>query len=189
MKTIQTKNYILTLVYLVIIIALVVFGILPHVNELSANQSEYSETKNTLDATLKKYTQLAELAKSEQEILSVKEDVDELVPDDQNTSDFVVKLEALAKDLAIPDYISSISTNQASSTSATTSAAKKKEDSKKEISYSISFSSNYTTIESFLDKLYNFPRFSTIKNINITGYNSELDTLNFKTNGTLYYGK
>ncbi len=188
MKTVQTKNYIVAIVYLVIILGLLMFGILPYINKLSANQSEYSQTKEDLNLTLKKYTQLIELSKKEQEIVSIKEDIFELIPETQNSADFVVKLEALAKELSIPDYISSISTSQAASTTKKTSAQKKK-DVKKEVGYSIGFASNYTTVKSFLDKLYNFPRYTTIKNINISGYNSEIDTLNFKVNGVIYYGK
>jgi len=188
MKTIQTKNYIVAVVYLLIIVGLIIFGVLPYINKLSANQSEYNQTRNKLDLTLKKYTQLVDLSKNEQEILSVKEDVFELIPDTENTADFVVKLEALAKDLFIPDYISTISTSQTVSTAKKTTAQKKK-DPKKEVGYSIGFVSNYTTIESFLDRLYNFPRYTTIKNINISGYNAEVDTLNFKVNGVIYYGK
>jgi len=189
MKAIKTKNYVMFLVYLLIIIVLFIFGILPYFNKLSANQSEYSQTKDALDLTLKKYTQLTELAKNEQEIKSTKEEVYKLLPDSEDTSDFVVKLEALAKDLSIPDYISSISTSQTTATTTKVSSQQKKQKDKKEISYSIGFSSNYSTIESFLDKLYDFPRFNTIKDINISGYNSDQDTLNFRTNGTLYYGK
>ena len=187
MKLINTKNYVVTVIYILIIVALIVFGIFPYINTLSANQSKYNETRDSLNATLKKYTQLSELAKNEQEIVSTKKDVYELIPDNEETADFVVKLEALAKELTIPEYINSISTSQIMSTSSSSKTPKK--DAKKEVSYSIGFTSNYTTIQSFLEKLYNFPRFTTIKNINISGYNSEEDTLSFKLNGVIYYGK
>jgi len=188
MRSINTKNYITSIVYLLAIVALIVFGILPFIDKLSTNQANYSDTRKTLDSTLKKYTQLTELSKNEQEILSIKEDVYELIPNDSETANFVVKLEAVATDLSIPDYISSISTSQTATSNAKT-AAQKQKDAKKEVSYSIGFTSNYTTIKSFLDKLYDFPRFTTIKNINISGYNSEQDTLSFKINGVIYYGK
>lgn len=191
MKHIKTKNYVLALVYIVIIAALLVFGILPYFNNLTRNQSEYQKVRSDLNAALSKYTQLTKLSKDQQEINDIKDDVFELLPENPETADFVVKVEALAEDLSVPDYISSVSTSQETYSGSTT--AKKKSTAsgtnKSEIAYSIVFKSNYTTVESFIEKLLAFPRFTAIQSINASGYDSENDTLNFKLNGLLYYGK
>lgn len=190
MKNIQTKNYILALIYLILITAIVILGIIPYFNKLSQNQNEYLKTKNELDSTLEKYMHLVELSKKEREILDIKADVFELLPDDPQTADFVVKLESLAKELNIPDYISSVSTSQeiysGTATQKTKTADKKQ---KNKVAYSIGFNSNYLTIKSFIEKISDFPRFTTISSANISGYNPDTDTMNFKLNGTLYYGK
>lgn len=208
-QKIITKYLIYTGLYLAILILVIVFGIMPQYNNLSKNQKDLDQAKSELDIAAKKRTSLGELSKDTTNIDQIKQTVLQYLPDSKNNSDFVVKVEALTRELSITidtfsyteiktdaapktDTSEDTSNGQkdASDTSkSTTDAATKKEEPKNYSEFSISLSADYGAIMQFIEKLESFPRINSIDAITVSGYNKSTGKLGLRLTGRIFYGK
>lgn len=205
-----TKYLIYTGLYLAVLILIIIFGIMPQYNNLSKNQKDLSQAKSDLNAATKKRASLEELSKNKSQIDQIKQTVFGYLPDAKNNSDFVVKVEALAKELSITidtfsftevktqtpaktdssDNNTSSQKNTSSAPNSTTSAqTAKKEEPKNYSEFSISLSADYGAIMQFIEKLESFPRINSIDSITVSGYDKSKGTIGLRLTGRIFYGK
>jgi len=197
--------------YLAVLILIIVLGILPQYNNLAKNQKDLSGVKSELNVATKKRSGLEKLSKDKTKIDQIKLTALEYLPETKNNSDFVVKVEALAKELSVTvkafsftevkaqtkvlsdtsDTVtdSKTSAKSSSSDSQGSSSTVKKEVPKNESEFSISLSSDYGTVIKFIEKLESFPRINSVDSITITGYDRTSGNLNLRITGRIFYGK
>jgi Tfp pilus assembly protein PilO len=205
-----TKYLIYTGLYLAVLILMIVFGIMPQYNNLSKNQKDLNLAKSDLNTATKKRASLEDLSKDKSKIDQIKQTVFEYLPDSKNNSDFVVKVEALSKELSITidtfsftevktttpaktdssDNNTSSQKNTSSTSNSTTSTqTTKKEEPKNYSEFSISLSADYGAIMQFIEKLESFPRINSIDSITVSGYDKSTGKLGLRLTGRIYYGK
>ena len=212
MKSVQIKLVLKIGLMIGLIAIVVVFFVVPTFRQIDSNQTELKTTKAKLTASEIKLSNLEKIQKDQSKITEMKNRVLELVPDNKDTSDFVVKTESMAATL--PLTIQSINitekkaetakttannestttsktkTNQQESesdaTSQTDKTAKTASDSTEFI---VNFKANYQTILDFLIKFDSFPRFAAFDSMTTSGYNQTNDTLDFKIQGRIFNGK
>lgn len=199
-----------------IIIGVIIFlGIVPSVVKFQNDQNNLNIARDNLNSAQTKLTELNKLNKDADKTDTVKAKVLELLPDEKNTSDFIVKVESMTS--SIPLIIQNFNLAEAkkssaktttdtkdetgtsnSSTKSTTSdqttdqsgnTSETKTDSGNSVEFTVSFKSDYKTIQDFLNKMEKFPRFNTIESLNLSGYNADTNFMDFKANGKIYYGK
>lgn len=205
-----TKYLIYTGLYLSILVLVIIFGIMPQYGSLNANQEELAKARSDLNIATKKRASLEDLSKDQPKIDQIKQIVFEYLPDTKNNSDFVVKVEALAKDLSVTIDTFSFTEvkvktpaktdtsentdngkNDQSNTSNSTSSAQttNKEEPKNYSEFSISLSADYGAIIQFIEKLESFPRINNIDSIIVSGYDKASGKLNLRLTGRIFYGK
>lgn len=203
-----TRYLIYTGLYLAVLILAIIFGIMPEYNNLSKNQKDLNQAKSDLDIATKKRTSLEELSKDKTKIDQIKQTVLQYLPDSKNNSDFVVKVEALSKELSITidtfsftevkattpaktDTSESDSSKSTSSSSKSTTSTQttKKEEPKNYSEFSISLAADYGAIMQFIEKLESFPRINSIDSITVSGYDKSTGNLGLRITGRIFYGK
>lgn len=207
----RTIKYLVSIgICIAIIILVIVFGLTPKVNQLSKDQKDLSKAKQDLVDTTDKRTTLEQLSKDKPKIDAVNQTTLEYLPTSPDTSDFVVKVEAMAKELNVivgtfsftqaqettkqttTTEDTSSSTKNSSSTSSqesdTSNKTSQKAAPKDSAEFSIVVSADYGQVQQFLINLENFPRVNVVDTINISGYNQEKNTLTLKITGRIFYG-
>jgi len=210
MKNANTKiiKYLIGVgIYIAIIVLAVVFALIPKLSRLTKNQNDLSKIKQELADTTDKRAALEQLAKDKTRIDLVNSVTLEYLPQNPNTSDFVVKTETLAKQLNI--VISTFSfTEVKAETVKKTDTEESSTDSKKSSSdnasaetktkqktapqnsseFTIIISAEYGQIIQFLEKMETFPRVNVVDSITVSGYSREKSSMNLKVVGRIFYG-
>lgn len=207
-----TKYLIYIGIFLAILVLIIIFGILPQYHNFVNNQKTLAQTKAELNSTAKKRVALEELSKDQTKIDLIKQTTSEYLPQNPENSDFVVKVEALAKELSITiktfAFIeektktpaktdtseSENGTKTAKESSATNSAdtgktTKPKAEPKNYSEFSIDFSAEYGATTQFLEKMESFPRVNSITSINISSYDPNTSTSGLRITGRIFYGQ
>lgn len=209
MKLKFSKSVIMLALYIILIAVIVVFGILPGISELSADRKELADGSAELSGYQDKIAGLSKFNKNKSEIDTVEKIVNGLLPQDKSSSDFVVKMESLGNELGIniPTFTvtepvaqvqakpvqeedtTATTSKKTSDTPATAPAANTSAPKNTDITFSMSFKTNYLNFKTFLEKTESFPRFMTISSVTMSGYNLTDDTLEYSLKGNIYYGK
>lgn len=195
MKSTNIKILITSSIFLIIIGAAIFFGVYPEMNRFSNNQAMLSETKAKLIEADYKLNQLNDLSKNQASIDETKKFVDDILPDDKNTSDFVVKAEALTDGLSV--IIESFTTSASTVTAKKPVAAsdeeaapaqtqKKQENS---VEFNISMNEGFSTVYDVIMKLESFPRFNVLDSLYFSNFTTESNKLDFRAKGRIFYGK
>lgn len=186
-----TKHLIICAIYLIIIAIVIFVGVLPQYRNLTKKQEELGEIKTELNAISKKRTNLTKIAKEKGKIEQTKQTIYEYLPPNKDNSDFVVKVEALAKELSI--NISAFSFTATKEKTNTDKSAESKSTKKETVNnsseFSINFTTNFGSIIQFTEKLESFPRLNIVDTLAISGYDKTNDTLNFRLTGRIFYGQ
>jgi Tfp pilus assembly protein PilO len=196
-KGTSAKIIVAVVVFLAILAALLVFGILPMTSKLKANQTDLANNAGDLEAAQIKYENLLGLKKNQAEMDKVQSVVMGYLPDDKNSSDFVVKIEAMAKELSL--IVPSLSVTEPAPAkakkssddedSAASSTTKKQAVPQNIVDFTLTFSADYNTAQSFISRLMTFPRLCSLDSIAFTNYSPDSNTLSVRIVGKIYYGK
>ncbi|MFA7244512.1 MAG: hypothetical protein WC080_04490 [Patescibacteria group bacterium] len=210
MKFSIPKSYYVLSIYVLLIAAVIIFGIIPKINELKSNRIALEQNNAKLAKDEEAISNLSKYSKNKTDLDSVEKTVKNLLPDTQNSSDFVVQMEALGTDLSIvfptltitepvakkatpvqeDEKTTSANKTSSESTSSTPSAATSTaKNSGTGIPFSTSFKTTYPGFKTFLQKIASFPRFTSLSSVNISGYSVDAGTLQFDLKGNIYYGK
>ena len=200
------RNLIMIGVYIAVIVSAVILGVTPKLTQLSTNQKDLQKAKQDLADTQDKRSSLEALNKDKTRIDTINAVTLSYIPENSNNSDFVVKTEALAKELSI--IISSFSftevkvetakktdtseetasTTKKTETATTDSKTTKKVAPQNSSEFTIIFTGEYGQIQMFLEKMESFPRLNIVDSINISGYNKEKNAMTLKIVGRIFYG-
>jgi len=198
MKSASIKIIITSAVFLLIIASLLIFGILPATGKLKSNQTDLAGIASDLEAAQTKYENLIGLKKSESETANIQDIVMEYLPDDKESSDFVVKVEAMAKELSLivptlsltePAPVKEKKTTGDEDSDSKTTTTKKQAAPQNVVDFTLTFSASYNTAQSFITRLATFPRFASLESVAFTNYSADSDTLSVRIVGKIYYGK
>lgn len=212
---IPKSAYFLTL-YVLVIAGIVIFGIIPMITSLNSNRSKLAANNNKLAANQDKITELSKYNKEGADLSTIETAVNNLLPDNKNSSDFVVQIEALSNELSVviptltitepvakaapkattDDESTSAnssktktSTSTGTGTSTPTTSKSATASGSNEIPFNLTFKSPYPVFQTFLQKIESFPRFATLSLVSISGYDLASDSLSYNLKGTIYYGK
>ncbi len=215
MKIKIPKSAYLLAFYLLVIAGIVIFGIMPLISKLNSDRSRLAANSNKLAANQDKITELSKYNKEGADLSTIEASVNNLLPTNKNSSDFVVQIEALSNELSVviptltitepvakaaapkatTDEETTKSSKSASSTSSQSdsetakTATKQASTASTEIPFTLTFKSNYQTFQTFLQRMESFPRFTTFSLVSISGYDLASDSLSYNLKGTIYYGK
>lgn len=195
--------------YVAVIVLLVILALIPKLSQLTKNQSDLAEAKHDLANTTDKRTTLEQLSKDKTRIDQINATTLEYLPQSSDSSDFVVKVEALAKQLDViigsfsfaevkTDTVKKAATTDENTTSTknsatadtTTDTTKTTQKAAPQTSteFTMIISADYGKIQQFLEKLETFPRVNVVDSITVSGYTKEKNTMTLKVVGRIFYG-
>lgn len=196
-------------IYVAVIILVVIFGLIPKLSELTKNQGDLEKSKHELADTTNKRTTLEQLSKDQTRIDLINNTTLQYLPKDSDSSDFVVKVEALAKQQNIiigtfsftqaptttpkttatdENSASAKSTSSSTSNTANTTSTTKKAAPQTSSEFTMVISAEYSQILQLLEKMESFPRVNVVDTINVSGYNKEKNVMTLKIVGRIFYG-
>ena len=197
-------------IYIAVIVLIVIIGLVPKLGQLTKDQNDLNKAKQELVDTTDKRATLEQLSKDKTRIDLVNQTTLEYLPQNPNTSDFVVKVEAMASKLNViigtfsftqvkettkkttTDETTSSTKSSSSSDSqeATDSASKTSQKAAPQNSaeFTMVINADYSQIQQFLINLENFPRVNAVDTISVSGYNKEKNTQTLKITGRIFYG-
>lgn len=190
MKSMLTKIVIVSIIFVLIIGALIFFGVYPEMSKYSTNKSELSETRARIEEAEFKLSELNKLKNNSAEIKEVNDFVVGLLPENKSTSDFVVKSEAMTDGISV--IIDSLTTGSGTSFKKSATAASNTTEEKSvenSIEFTITSTNGYNTILDIIKRLESFPRFNIIDTIYISGRSRDTGYLNLRLIGRIFYGK
>jgi Tfp pilus assembly protein PilO len=196
MKSEHFKILITSSLLLIITGVVIFFGVYPEMSTFSDNQASLSETRAKLIEADFRLNELNVLSKDQNSIDETKRFVNDLLPDDKNTSDFVVKSEALTDNLSV--IIETFTTTASVPTTkkvnpdsevATTTKETPKKEGGASVDFSITMNESYSTISDVIKKLESFPRMNVLDALYFSNYSTESNTIDFKAQGRVFYGK
>jgi len=193
-------------IYISIIVLIVIFGLIPKLSQLTKNQSDLEKAKKELANTTDERTVLEQLSKDKARIDLINSTTLEYLPKNSNSSDFVVKVEALAKQLNV--IIGSFSFSEAktetvkktetedttssktstSTSSDTTAKTTQKAAPQTSSEFTMVISADYGQIQQFIEKMETFPRVNVVDSLTLSGYTKEKNGLTLKVVGRIFYG-
>lgn len=197
-------------IYIAVIVLIVIFGLVPKLSQLTKDQNDLTKAKQELVDTTDKRATLEQLSKDKSRIDLVNETTLEYLPQNPDTSDFVVKVEAMASQLNViigtfsftqvkettkktatdetTSSSKSSSTTDSQETADSTSKTSQKATPQNSAEFTMVVNADYGQIQQFLINLENFPRVNTIDTMNVSGYNKEKNTQTLKITGRIFYG-
>lgn len=206
----RTIKYLIgTGIYVAVIVLVVILGLIPKLSELTKNQDDLEKSKHELADTTDKRTTLEQLSKDQTRIDLINSVTLQYLPKDSDSSDFVVKVEALAKQLNVvvgtfsftqvkaeaPKKTDTTDENTASKSSASntksttdSSTTTKKAAPQTSSEFTMVISAEYSQILQLLEKMESFPRVNVVDTINVSGYNKEKNVMTLKIVGRIFYG-
>ena len=176
------------------------FGLLPQIKTFNARQNTLNEKQYNLNQHKDKLAILENTKKNWNPTQEMIDRVDKMWPDQDNVSDFIVQLEAMAQkngvilnSLSITESIvketksTGTETKEEEGTGKNSDAATPKTQAKTEAGTKFSFdtSASYNTLTQIMLDLENFPRFNSLDTLTI-GRSSNTDGLSLKINGQFY---
>lgn len=192
-------------IYIAAIVLIVIFGLIPKLSQLTKNQSDLEKAKKELVDTTDKRATLETLSKDKPRIDEINNITLGYLPKTANPSDFVVKVEALAKQMNI--IISNFSftevktttaakttneedsTGKKSSTESTSTATKTTQKAAQNSSeFTMIINADYNQVQQFIEKMEAFPRVNVVDTISISGYTKEKNSMALKVVGRIFYG-
>lgn len=172
----------------------------PELSKLAQNQIEVARLGNDMKEADNKLKELKGFSKDRTTLDATKNEVAALLPDDGNASSFILNIEQATS--SIPIIVESLSVNEVkaatkaktatdsdTTTKTATTTTTAKPVAEKALSFSASFTSDYTKALEFLKLMRTLPRYNTIESIALSGYNSTDNTINLQAEGKIYYGK
>jgi Tfp pilus assembly protein PilO len=194
-------------IYIAAIVLIIIFGLIPKLSELTRNQNDLEKAKHELANTTDKRTTLEQLSKDKARIDLINSVTLEYLPQNPNSSDFVVKVEALAKQLNViigtfsftevkaetpkkteSEESTSSSKKSTDDSSSTTTKATQKTAPQNSSEFTMIISAEYGQILQFLEKMETFPRVNVVDSANVSGYTKEKSTMTLKVVGRIFYG-
>lgn len=200
-----TKYLIAAGIYIAAIVLIVIFGLIPKLSQLTKNQSDLEKAKKELVDTTDKRATLEALSKDKPRIDEINNITLEYLPKTANPSDFVVKVEALAKQMNViisnfsftevktttpakatnEEESTSKKTNTENTSTATKTTPKASQNSSE---FTMLINADYNQIQQFIEKMEAFPRVNVIDTISISGYSKEKNSMTLKVVGRIFYG-
>lgn len=194
-------------IYVAIIVLVIIFGLVPKLSQLSKNQNDLEKAKKELADTSDKRATLEQLSKDKARIDLINNTTLEYLPKDSDSSDFVVKVEALAKQLDVivgnfsfaevktetvkkttTDENTTGSKNSTTDNTETTTKTTQKAAPQTSTEFTMLITADYGKILQFLEKMETFPRVNVVDSVTISGYTKEKNTMTLKIVGRIFYG-
>ncbi len=153
-KLISDKKNLILIIMLILIIAVsMAIIIFPLTNYLKNSYQNYLDNSAKLLALEEKYKDLKELENEQKDIIQANENFLKFIPDEQESEDMMVTLDALAKQTS--NSLPKFSVSEEEETAASGRVATKKID--------ISLEGSFSNILYFIQKIENLQRFNQIQ--------------------------
>ncbi|MFH1749588.1 MAG: type 4a pilus biogenesis protein PilO [bacterium] len=155
------KNIILITALIIIIILSFVLVIHPLSKNFTNTYQNYLDKKAELEATEDKFQSLKKLGDIQQDIIEANENFLKFIPNEQETEDIMVSLDALARETSnnLPEFSVKEESDKKSEQSTTRFARKNIE---------IDLAGNFNTVLDFIQKAENLQRFNQINSLNLS---------------------
>lgn len=192
MDTFNKKSIIFTCFYIVLFGGLIFFGFIPALNNLKQSKLKYDQKQQVLRDNYDKIASLQKIEKNPKEFESLSGAVNELWPDTQDISKFIVQIESVAKnsDLVIDNF--SVEENAAAkakpaadSENGSSSSSKTKDSTGTK--FSLAVKSGYPNMIDLIGKMETMARLNSISSVDMSLIDAS--TINLKLTGNVYYGK
>ncbi len=159
------KNIILTIALVIIVALSFILIIHPMSNNLKKTYQDYIDKKAELDATEEKFQSLKKLENIQEDIINANQNFLKFIPNEQETEDIMVSLDALARETSnnLPDF-SVKDGDKKKNIKGTTRFSKK--------NIEISLTGNFDTVLDFIQKAENLQRFNQINSLNLSADSS-----------------
>jgi len=156
------KNIILIAALIIIIILSFVLVIHPLSNNLTNTYQNYLDKKAELEAAEDKFQSLKKLEDKQQDIIEANENFLKFIPNEQETEDIMVSLDALAQETNNNLLEFSVQKDATKSGQSTTSSRFAKKN------IEIDLTGNFNTVLDFIQKAENLQRFNQINSLNLS---------------------
>lgn len=185
------KTIITSVIYIAIFCLIFFFGLKPAISKSQTIKEKIVSNNTKIEANTSKIAAINNITKKQKDFDKMEETINNYLPDNLNSSQFIVEIEGLAKELNF--NVDSLSMSEpttaekaaAAKTVKTTDKNASSSKSQKN-SFTLSGKTEYSSMVEFLSRMEKLSRLNTIDAIDIT---PEENTLNFKINGYIYYVK
>ena len=192
MDSFNKKSIIFSCFYLVLFGGLIYFVFMPALSRLKQNKATFDQKQQVLRNNYDKIESLQKIEKNPKEFDTLSTAVNELWPDNQDISKFIVQIESVAKDsnLVIDNFSvveSTVKKQKATDDSGNASSSNTKTKTDTGTKFSLAVKSPYSNIIDLIGKMETMARLNAISSIDMN-YIDE-STINLKLTGGVYYGK
>lgn len=180
MKDLFQKTYFQVLAYLVVITSIVLFSLAPSIKGISSNRKAIAENKIKIENLDAQISTLQKLSETSSEIDQKASIISKYLPDNLDSSSFIVETEGLARSLNLVIESFSISSDSKDP------KANKDASSQPQSQFTITLKSSFSQALSFIEQLENLSRFNTISAISMSAVTG--DQISLQLTGQIYYG-
>jgi Tfp pilus assembly protein PilO len=185
MKNIFQKTFFQVAVYLAIIAGLAFFFLVPSLSGILSNKKAIAEDEVKLKNLDTQLETLKKLSETSSEIDQKTAIISKYLPDNLDSSSFIVETEGLAKSLNIViESFSISSTNKNSNAKKTTKENEKPKQPQSQ--FSITITNSFSQALAFVEQLENLSRFNTVSSISMSAVSG--DQISLQLTGQIYYG-
>lgn len=177
--------------YIVVILSVVFFGLLPAIRSLKGNEDKLAKKQTELNQTYQKIETLQKDSKHPEEFSKISETVNNYWPDNLNVSQFIVQTEEMAKNNGL--IIENFSVEEpktvkpAPTSNKTDSASKTAKKAPDGAQFTFTSKTTYNVVLNLIKSMENIARFNTVSMINLSG--DQDGQIDMRLTGKIYYGK
>jgi Tfp pilus assembly protein PilO len=189
------KSIIILIVYVLLFIGIVLFLLIPTINNIQSNKAAIKEQDKEINDNYERLSSLQKNDKNKTEYDQIKNTVENYLPFSLQSSQFIVEVEAVAISLNLSinnismsetsSAFSSSSSKKTDSTSENSEKTKTKKTGAQQNQFSLSIKTDYPKAMDFLRQMEKMPRFNTINMVDISL--AEENLINLKVSGYIYY--
>jgi len=177
MKNMFQKTIVQVAFYLIVIICLIVFVLIPEAKGIALNKKAISNDKVELANLDAELTTLKKLSETSTEIEQKTAIISKYLPDTLDSSSFIVETEGLAKSLNL--VIENFSITGGASASS-------EDGTQPQSQFTISLKSSFGQTLAFIEQLENLARFNTVSSVSLSA--GDGDQISIQLTGQIYYG-
>lgn len=184
------KTIITSVIYIAIFCLIFFFGLKPAISESKTIKDKITSNNTKISANSSKIEAINNITKKQKDFDKMEETVNNYLPDNLNSSQFIVEIEGLAKDLNF--NVDSLSMSEPTTAEKAAAAKTTKNTDKTAIGksqkngFTLSGKTEYASMVDFLSRMEKLSRLNTIDALDVT---PDENSLNFKITGNIYYVK
>lgn len=184
MNNLFQKTIVQVAIYLMLILGVIIFLLIPSTTGIVTNKKAIADDQAKLSSLDAQLATLQKLSETSTEIDQKTAMIIKYLPDNLDSSSFIVETEGLAKSLNL--VIESFSISAESKGDEAKKTAEEGEPTQPQSQFTISVKSSFSQALAFIEQLENLSRFNTVSSISMSA--GEADQISIQLTGQIYYG-